>query len=420
MILFPAAYIPNEELSYSLKSMQTSKILLICRPDFIEDYPYEGNVITDNFMAVDILIAKIEKWIQSNGTTLTGMIGIDDEEQFLLSAKLAEHFSLEFYDDEVLQTASNKYIMKKNFVQCLVPTSKFCLIDNPKKNDVAFPNVLKPICGSGSEFVFVNNDKDELAKNFSIALERAVLVEDDLRFRKMRYDDVSYDSRKQFLVEGYVNGEEYSCDFLLFNKNITLLRVVKKFESEHFGLFKGYFLMNKNSMKVNGIDFSKLVDVCLKVGKSLKINQGVCMVDFKIDKGELFVIETSIRPGFGTFINLMYRMYGYTSLGVMAELKNNLVKEYNISKKEGLVVHVIAPIPGKIDKFEFLNMESLKSAGMVDFFMFNKVGDTIIFSEVDPTDMFLGYLVFQDIPYDDIQKVFKIVDEQLVLEIQHE
>ncbi len=410
MILFPASYIPNEELSYSLIGKHKD-VLLVCTRDFREDYNYDGHYIVDDFSSTKLLISKIEEYIYKNDIKLQGIVGIDDEEQFLLTKALAEHFSLDFYTEEVLQIASNKYAMKKRFSACDVPSADYCMIETAEDNKISFPNVLKPICGSGSEFVLFNKDMASLKRN--LLAFKASIDKDDKRFRELQWGQKWFDSRRQYLVEEFIDGQEYSCDFMVSGGRISLLRTVKKLPSSYFGLFGGYFLMNRDTMKSEGIEFEKLLEVCGKVATSLHIGEGVCMVDFKINRDGMFVVECSIRPGFGTFIVLMQRVYGYSSIGAMIDLKMQRKTRYGINRRQGLAVHIIAPMQGKIIR---LDIDDFR--GLDGHFFYNQPGDIVRFNQVDPTEMFLGYLIFDEV--NDIQNIFKLVKRHLKLEIENE
>ena len=417
LIIFPALFIPNEELEYSLRSVDKGSVLLICKRDFIEDYRYKGHFVEDDFNDIGSLIRKIEGWFAEKGKKPSGIIGIDDEDQFMVTRRIADRFSLDFYPDCVLQAASNKYIMKKRFKGAGVASPDFCLVRKPEDNIIGFPNVIKPICGSGSEFIFRNDDKEGLKKNLSILKKEAACIKGDSRFTELKDKEERFDSRTDFLVEGYAKGEEYSCDFSFSEGKITVQRVTKKYKSRHFGLFRGYFLMSMDTIKKQGISIELLKDTCKNIAASLKIEEGVCMVDFKADNGRIQVIETSIRPGFAPFINLMHRLYGYSSIKVLVEQKEGKAEDYSIQEEEGLVVQIIAPKEGKIKRLGFKDKEKLRSMGLLDCFLYNEPGDRIRYNKFDPNEMLLGYAAFKA-QYHDLEKIFKAADDGIAMEME--
>jgi len=398
MIIFPAVYIGYEELYYSLLSMDLNNVLVICEKAFLEEYSIKGNFIVDDFANIDKLILKISDFEKE----YDGIIGIDDEEQFMITKKIADYFKIKWYSLETLQISSNKFIMKKRFLEEKVPTGKFELVSDLNVS-INFPNVLKIITGTGSEFIFKNEYKQEFEENFKFLKEKLKNIKDDERFRKIRFNDKEFDPCKEFLLEEYIGGEEYSCDFMVDN-GVHILRVVKKFQSDHFGLYEGYYLMNNDSIN-ECMDINELKEICKRISKAFNIDKGVCMVDFKVDNG-IKVIESSIRPGLSSFIPLMHKVYGYTSLGILSGVNFN-----GIPKKEGLIVHLLASKKGIISKLDVSNVKG-------DVHLFCGSGDVVEDSLIDHADLLLGYVMIKN--PENITKIFKEIKENVVMMIKDE
>ncbi|MFH1642106.1 MAG: ATP-grasp domain-containing protein [Nanoarchaeota archaeon] len=406
MLLFPARYIGYEELYYSLKSMNLNKILVICEKEFMQDYNLKGNFIDDDFKSEKRLIEKIGLWVEKNNVKLIGIIGIDDEEQFKLSKKLSLCFNIRFYDDETLNTASNKYIMKTRFKKYNVPTGKCALIEK-MSNEIKFPNVLKTITGTGSEFIFLNKNESDLKKNIEILKNALKKIRNDKRFRIIEYQDIKFDPRRQFLLEEYAEGEEYSCDFSVYNKKIQILRIVKKYQSEQIGYYKGFYLMNEKNIRKKGIN--DLNKVCANISRAFNIQEGVCMVDFKVNQGKINVIESSIRPGLSTFIPLMQRMYGYTSLGIYAKMKLGLATELKLPKNEGVVVYLLAERGGVLKHLKIIK----NTANIINITKFTKPGDKIIDIITDHTDLMVGYILIKN--PENADKIFETKYAEIII-----
>ncbi|HLP44356.1 MAG TPA: hypothetical protein VK469_00310, partial [Candidatus Kapabacteria bacterium] len=173
LVIFPAFEVGYSELLHFIKSMENSgllnRLLLICPPDFFTMHrvqiPYH---ITDDFKSHDALVRKIGAWLKMNGFTLSGIIGVDEEEQFNLSKRIAQHFKLSFYNDKTCTTASNKYLLKIAFKKHGVPTGDFILLsglDDPGIERVGFPNVLKVLSGNGSQYLFRSENREQLKEN---------------------------------------------------------------------------------------------------------------------------------------------------------------------------------------------------------------------------------------------------------------
>ena len=352
IVIFPAFLIGHSELLYFMKSMEKQglldRVLPICSAEFINSadlhLPY---YIIDNFKSFAATIERIDMWSRLHKLPFTGVMGIDEEEQFRISKGIAKYYGLEFFQDKTCYRSSNKYLLKSFFKEFHVPIGKYTLLSDPGDSEIhriGFPNVLKPVSGTGSQFIFLNENKEQLEQNFHLLKTAALRAEGDGRFnrRNVTVDGKTFnlDPRRQFLLEQYINGDEYSCDFLVRDNNVQVIRAVKKFKGPYFGLFSAYHLLTFEGLEANRIDLEKLTDMCRGIAQSFSINQGICMVDFKLSDGEFKVLESSVRPGLSAFNHLMYKIYGYTSLAVLAKLKMGIPFDLQFPEESGSVIYI--------------------------------------------------------------------------------
>jgi hypothetical protein len=409
VILFPAFNIGNSELYYFLKSIENSglldKVLLVCTKDFLSEYDIMlKHQIIDEFDSFPALIRKIESLKKEHLFRFKGVLGIDEELQFQLSKKLARHFELDFFDDVTCLLASNKFLLKSAFRKHGVPTSPFVLLAKPDREQalrLGFPNVLKVLSGTASHYVFYNEDMDELKENFR-RLRRALgRVNGDPRFKRqhMVHDGVgiTLDPKRQFLLEAHVPGEEFSCDFMVESKQVYIIRVTKKIKGPYFGYFRGYHLLNEEGLVQNNIDKSRLVSVCRKISRALSIRAGVCMVDFKSRGGKITVLEASIRPGLSAFNHLMYDVYGYTSLALMAMQKMGVPICVEIPEKMGAVIYQYEFSAGDLGQTDTGELEDLKRRfNDAATHTFRDAPDCAIDSEFDHSSLLKGYTLLRN------------------------
>lgn len=408
LVIFVAFQVGGRELLYFLKTMRDynliDRLLVIGSPELLAEVRTSvRHSIADNFKSLPGLIGRIDSWGRKYRRTFSGVIGIDEEEQFKLSRKIAGHFGLEFFNETTCSLASNKYLMKNAFRENGVPSGKFALVSSPGQNDVdgiGFPNVLKIVSGTQSEYVFLNRNPDELHENFAYLLKAAGMVRGDCRFKRQRLQlgtkTVRFNPRTQFLLEEYVPGEEFSCDFITHKDEIKIIRVVKKIRGSHFGMFKGYHLLNKNGLAQNDIDLEYLRDVCRRIALSFSIDSGVCMVDFKMHDGALAVLESSIRPGLSAFNHLMYEIYGYTSLALMVKQKMGMKIDVGIPEVNGAVVYLYALKSGMIDAFDTSGLEELRYRyNILDIYKYEDLDDWVDDSRESHTKLLRGYVLLK-------------------------
>jgi len=409
IILFPAYNIGNSELCFFLKTIESKglldRLLLICDEDFVTECRTQlKHYIVDDFKSYNVLLNKIESWKKKHRVAFKGILAVDEEMQFQLSRTLARHFGLEFFADNTCSLASNKFLLKRSFQKHNVPTSRFTLLTRPSRERairVGFPNVLKVLSGTQSQYIFYNKDMNELNFNFQ-RLKRAVgRTNGDPRFGKQRVildgRSITLDPRRQFLLESYVPGEEYSCDFMIQSDRIQIIRVAKKIKGPHFGYFAGYHLLNEERLIHNNISKAKLVDICRKISRALSISAGVCMVDFKSRHGTITVLEASIRPGLSAFNHLMYDICGYTSLALMAMQKMGIRNCIGMPENTGAVLYLYDSPDGTLQSFDSSELEGLKShLEISSTYTYRDADDGGTDSEFDHTSLLKGYVLLKD------------------------
>ncbi len=413
-LIFPNVFNETYYGIYLTRYLPKEELLMIVNRKFIEKFHPESNVIVDEFNDIQFLINKIEQWAKKNNTRFSAIIGIDDDQQFEVSKRIAEHFKLNFYSERTLKIACNKFLMKYRFEKCGVPVGKYTLISNFDRKSVqkiGYPNVLKILTGNSSYFMSVNKNESELKNNLTHLAKTVKAERDQLQFMDVNYSDgerkILTRPRIEFLLEEFLEGDEYSCDFLLKNGKISLLRVVKKYKAEKFGFFNGFFLMNKRNASLFGLNLKNLKGICKLIADAFEIDFGVCMVDFILKDGNIRVIEATVRPGMAAFVHLMAELYSYTSLGILALLKMGRSIPKLWPEEEGLVVYVTADATGKIVDIDVKGLYQL-GLDIMEVKFYKKIGDRVTDYHDDYWESYLGHVLVKN---PDIKDIPQIIDE---------
>ena len=98
------------------------------------------------------------------------------------------------------------------------------------------------------------------------------------------------------LAEEWVQGEEYSCDFIIDAGRAAIIRLTRKIPAGggHFGITRGYFLA---PALFNEIDISLLENILVRSAGALGLTRAICMLDFMIQKDRIVLLELAPRPG---------------------------------------------------------------------------------------------------------------------------
>jgi len=384
--------------------------VVVCDNSFLRKHKPKMLCLGDNFTDSDRLVTRLRKLQKKSHIQYSGIIGLDEEHHYMISHKIADAFELNYYCRKLLDIASNKYLQKEALFRIGLSRA-FELTKGATK--IKYPNVLRPICGLGSILSFVNHNQTEYEQNLRY-IRRMSKSEPFLSRHYVEHENLTYHPKKQFLIEDYIPGDEYSCDFLVDNGTVEIIRIVKKIRSNFFGFFDGFCLFNP---KEADFDISLLKHACEKIQKELEIPYGVCMVDFKVDN-EIVVLETTVRPGIATFIDLMAHIYHDTSINkLMRQLLGKPVSCI-IPETHGMVLYLVAPRPGILKSFDTSYLEkNKKELGIIKIVRDYDVGDIIRKKrKLDYVEQIVGHVLLKDVH--DPAEIIKNINNNVIIQVE--
>lgn len=175
--------------------------------------------------------------------------------------------------------ATNKFEMRKAFINAGIPTPNFLKVKEYQKPDelqkFRYPLIVKPTDRSGSRGITKINKETELEKAILNAIEQSF--------------------ERAAIIEEFIEGSEYSCECISYKGKHHLLAITKKYTTgaPHF-IEIGHIqpaIINKNTEKeVENMVFTAL--------DTLDIKNGASHTEFKIDiQGNIRIIEVGARMG---------------------------------------------------------------------------------------------------------------------------
>ena len=162
--------------------------------------------------------------------------------------------------------------------------------------------MLKPVSGSGSELIFRCDSEADCERYY-----RRIVHGLTQRLNHRLYQPFA-EVGADILAEAYVGGEEYSCDFVLENNRVTLIRLTRKvlFPQDPFGTAKAYIL---SGVWPDAIDAGELERTLVRSAGALGIQRAVCMLDFIVHNGKMVLLEMAPRPGGDCLPSLVRQCY---------------------------------------------------------------------------------------------------------------
>ncbi|MCR5835736.1 MAG: ATP-grasp domain-containing protein [Lachnospiraceae bacterium] len=192
---------------------------------------------------------------------------------------VARQMGLPANSEYCIKVSSNKYEMRKAFVEHNIAVPRFVEITNNDSLDllgeIQYPVIVKPTDRSGSRGI----TKLDSPKGLDDAVKKAI----ELSFEK------------KAIVEEYIDGNEYSMECISFEGEHKMLAVTKKYTTgaPHF-IETGHMEpsdLNEQTIEKAKEEISKALD-------ALDIQMGVSHSEFKVDnEGNIKIIEIGSRMG---------------------------------------------------------------------------------------------------------------------------
>lgn len=207
-----------------------------------------------------------------------GIISIASDLASITVNYVAEYLGLTGNGMESVMLSTNKYMMRKAFEANGDPSPKYYRSDeitDAVLSQLQLPLIVKPVDRSGSRGINKVQHKDELPEAIHTA------------------EELSFDNRA--IVEEYVEGQEYSVEYISYNGKHTFLALTKKYTtgSPHF-IETGHLEPATIADDVLG-NIKSIVEHALD---TLKIKNGASHSEIKVnDDGEIKIIEIGGRMG---------------------------------------------------------------------------------------------------------------------------
>lgn len=213
-----------------------------------------------------------------------------DCESLPLASRVAVKFGLPFPSEDSINISRSKSASHQSWHKHGLPCPASASITNAEGIPKAIlatglPAVLKPSTGSGSELTFLINSVAE-------AKERFAFIEERLALHKNTRMYMTTDCT----LEKYIEGVEYSCDWILKDKQAHIIRIAKKLHknSLSFGTSSAYIVPGDFE---HNLDMDKIKETLVKGAHALGFYSMIAMTDFIVKNGVPYLLEMTPRIG---------------------------------------------------------------------------------------------------------------------------
>lgn len=351
--------------------------------------------------AVSQLRSHLERW----RIRLRGIVCFDCE-SMQLSSKIARELSLPYVSSEAVSACRNKFASKTIWREAGLPCPRAELVKDVTEARQFLERspcgaVIKPVAGSGSEYVFLCANKRECAS--AIRTMNRKLAELRKNPRKPLYSrDHSTPERGFYVMEEFVLGAEFSCDFIIFGKRLEILRLAQKVPARGraFGTTLAYILPGRLPPS---LDINLFRNQLRKAARSLGVERAICMLDFIVRDGEAIMLEMTPRPGGDCLPPLILRSCGMDMLGVAMDFSTGRLPIVPKPPKWRQLVglRLFATEPGVIERLDASRLQTDKR--VVECHVKRGPGDKVLLPPDDYDSQLLGYVIFKPSVPDNIE-----------------
>jgi biotin carboxylase len=357
----------------------------------------------------------LEQRLSSGALRLNGIASYDCE-SMELAAVLAHKFALSYPSVQAVNNCRNKYLSKLLWQRHGLRTPRSHLIQSTADaaaffQEIGGPCVLKPLNGSGSELVFWCDSKRACETGF----EKII---DGLQQRRTNrlYKSLSTDS-PMILAEEHIKGNEFSCDFIIENGGVRVIRVTRKIISSRgpFGTARGYLL---SAFLPDEIDEQDLTQTLYQSGSALGLDRAMCMLDFIIHENQIVLLELAPRPGGDCLPFLLRRCWNLDLLKLFLDFSQHrsvwIEKPSDPPACLGLRLHAQhGGILKKIDAGELSN-----DARVREVCLSRKPGHLIRMPPDDYESWLLGHIIMDPDGHSELEAQCQTLIDKLVVEIE--
>lgn len=383
-----------------------------------------SRLVFTSFEDFSVIQQSVDHYLSANQVRPDG-IACFDCESLVIASKLAAYLGISFPELEAVKKTRNKFQMRRTLnhagisaVDAIV-ASEFGEISeffNRRNRNI----VLKPLSGSGSELVFHCQNEDEIGRAIQTMKKQLPKRGSNPLFKPIPNGNEAEKSAgllSQWLVEEFIPGPEYSCDFILHKGRVKIVRSTGKTPAhdQTFGSVLAYIFP---AAYPDGFSVDILENVLRDAAMSLGFSMGHFMVDFVIKDGYPFILEMTPRPGGDSIpdlvevatgmdlldLHLNVSLQGYAAPRDIPVASDTFASINIFTKKEGIITG--------LDVSQILALASVRSLTLR-----KNIGDKLALPPNDYDNRIIGYCIICLDQQSDLISTYYQINELLQVKI---
>ena len=345
-----------------------------------------------------------------------------DCESMPAAAFIAHSFGLSYPSAEAVAACRSKYVCKQIWRQAGLSCPDVELVHNAS-DAVSFlrridsPAVIKPLTGSGSELIFLCSTEDDCVLACDTLRSRLASHSDRRMYAPYVCDGRTVDPRKVFVIEEFVRGDEYSCDFVVKGDRVEIFRIARKIldAKRAFGTTMAYLLPGTLP---EGFGEKSLCNQLRTAAKVLGLDRAICMLDFIVRDNRALMIELTPRPGGDCLPPLLLNSCGTDILGCTLDFAEGrpFISGTSLQWRPLVGVRLFATHNGEIERID--SSALLEDRRVVEYHLKRGPGHRVVLPPEDYESRLLGHVIFEPSDSDSIENECVEIASEIKIEMK--
>lgn len=345
-----------------------------------------------------------------------------DCESLGLSAYLARKLGLMFPSENSIKLSRNKFFSKNLWQQAGLPCPAVILVRDLSDmlqfmDKIGKPLIIKPLTGAGSELVFKCSDHDDCRKAFE-TIKSQMITRRKLRlYHSEDIKSAGVKPLKEFAAEEFVEGTEYSCDFMIETDRLEIFRIARKINAhdQSPGTVMAYVVP---AGLPDNIDYEQFKLLLANAAHIMGLKHAVCMVDFIVHQDNICLLEITPRPGGDCLPRLISYSFGLDMIGLaldFAEGKPVFIPEA-LHREAFVGLRILAKRSGVIRSID--EHAIVRDSRVRECHILRSTGHKVIFPPDDYESRLLGHVIFKPASSECIEQECLEIESKLVVEME--
>jgi len=316
------------------------------------------------------------------------------------AAFLAQRLGLPFPSPSAVAQTRNKFLSKQAWKRAEVACPEAAVVRNRAEiskfvDRVGKSVILKPLTGSGGELVFRCANHNDCLQAYDTMINRLSKAGENRLYLQDPLAPGDLDPIQDVVLEEFIPGQEYSCDFFLENGRLEVIRTAKKIptaETQVGATTAAYVVPAELPAEIPAAVF---VDQLYRAATALGLDRALCMVDFIVSQGKAYLLELTPRPGGDCLPWLIQQSCGLDMIGLaldMAQRRN--ISNLSRQSWETLVgLRLFAQDAGTVKEIDEGDLR--QDPRVQEVFIKRRPGHRVVLPPNDYDSRLFGHVIFR-------------------------